>query len=140
MKKIVVLTLLIIFLLSSICFAGNVDLDKWEWVVGNGRINYYHDKQSIQYLNDGNECSVHILRMNYEEENRSIAQFLIKKNKTITFLSLSVCDFETGYVINSFTPEQEYVSIEKRPLYEILYDTFFPKRKYDPLLYIEDEG
>ena len=122
MKKILLAVFLII-LLPSVCFAkSNVDLDRWEWVIGNGTINYYHDKQSIQYSNNGNDCNVDILRIDHKEKHRSIVHYLLRKDRTINVLFFSNCDYET------------------RDLFEVFYETFFPKRKYDPLLYIDDEG
>ena len=66
--------------------------------------------------------------------------YLLRKDRTINVLFFSNCDYETGYIVDSLTINQESVNVETRDLFEVFYETFFPKRKYDPLLYIDDEG
>ena len=101
MKKTVVLTVLFMFLLSSVCMAFTPDPNRWEWIGSNDQVGVFYDKNTIQYFDDGNICDVWIMTVEPSKGTYTIGHERYKINRKWTVISFSEHSMKTKTQLKS---------------------------------------
>lgn len=100
-KKVIALTVLFMFLLSSVCMAYQPDPDRWAWIFSDDEVGVFYDKQTIRYSDYGNTCDVWLMMVEPAKKMHSIYHFYYKKNRTYALMDFIDYDSRTGKILDS---------------------------------------
>lgn len=130
MKKVIVLTLLVMVLLSSICMAYTPSRD-WEPIGTHLGANYYYDKSNIQYSE--NKLFCHVWVMAIKNDVPVLLLYVYTKNKTHAQLCYFVCldynskkDYYELWGPFSLDGNKKYSPIPKNNIHQSIYNAVFP--------------
>lgn len=128
-KKVIMLTVLFMFLLSSACAAYQPDPHRWEWIYSDDEVGYFCDKQTVRYYDSGDTCDVWIMKVIPATKTYSAEHWLYKKNRTFSIQSYIDYDEKTGKVLDSYTYSYpDYNVIPPGTIAEVIYKHLFYKR------------
>lgn len=123
-KKIIAITLLLMFALSSVCMAYTPNPDRWIHVQSYPDGELYFEK----YPHRSNTiCNMWTLWIDTKKNIRSIQQWSIKRNRTFTILDISLYDNKTNEFISSQSYSKPYETITPETLVDIAYFFAFPQ-------------
>ncbi len=126
MKKIVALTVLFMFLLSSVCMAVTPDPDRWVWIDSNNEIGLFYDKKTIKYDDGGDTCDVWIMTIEPAKYEYTLAHKIFNRNREWRLLALATYSMETNEVLQSATGSYYKVyEIPPGSIIEVVYDHLF---------------
>lgn len=122
MKKTVALTVLFMFLLSSVCMAFTPDPNRWVWIGSNDEVGVFYDKHTIQYFDDGNICDVWIMTVEPAKGKYTVAHERYKKSRKWTVISFSEHSMKTKKQLDSVNAgDIGYFDIRPESVVESIY-------------------
>lgn len=127
MKKTLALTLLFLFLLSSVCMAYQPDPSKWGWICSNDEFGVFYDKTTIQhYTGSTDRCDVWIMHVYPAQNQHWIGRCMIYKNRTVKLIQFIKYD-DLGHVIDSgdYSSSPPTASIIPDSIGEAIYKYFY---------------
>ena len=126
MKKIIAITLLFMFLLSSVCMAYTPSPDRWGILKQDSEDTIYYDK-SCCHTNDGSfSKSMWILWLPKDKNVRVLQEWRYLADKRCTILSTIVFDNSTDKMIGSEYPSYPYQTITPETTAEKVFYLLFP--------------
>ena len=129
MKKILALTVLFVFLVSSVCLAYTPDPDRWYWIASDSEVGFFYDKKTIEYYDGGNTCDVWLMHVRPAEGKYVIGHEIYKKNRTRKILSIAIYSIKTDKLLGSIeNPYPKYEDIIPGSFGETFYEILFYER------------
>lgn len=126
-KKVIVLTALFIFLLSSVCMA-QTSSDRWTEFYVDESSGFYYDSQTMQYNSNKTECTVWIMVIMPKENKYDIFLANTKKDRSLFLKEYYSYHLYTGELLGCITQEKEYrITIPPLSKFEMLYNLLFPQ-------------
>lgn len=130
MKKAAVLTLLFLFVFSSVCLAFKIDPDKWVWVGSNSGYQWFYDKENRHYEDYGRTGFIWVMMVDADPQKNGYIKSRIRFNThnkyTFTVLSSGRYTAEGQEVASApITPGGEVLPMEPESVEEKIYDAVF---------------
>lgn len=100
-RKTIALTLLFLFLLSSVCMAYQPDPARWGWISSDSDVGIFYDKKTVQhYTYYSDYYDVWIMFVYPAKKEYMMHHQIIYKNKTIKIKEVVTYSY-SGYLIDS---------------------------------------
>ena len=144
-KKVIALTVLFMFLLSSVCMAAHTpnlfgtrssvgayqpDTTRWLEIYSDDEVEVFYDMQTLDYYNDEKNirsCDVWIMYVH--RTSHTIHHYIVKENRMMALLAyVKYDDGRIGGVVGSNSwSSPEYDAIIPGSIGEGIYERFFYK-------------
>lgn len=110
MRKILIITSLILSMMLSVCSAEQIDENRWYWLTSTDEQTTYVDKYRINYNKDYDivECFL-LVKIPAENRIELIRTFFDYKSSTCTFYEGYVYDMDNDFVSEINEPKQFYI-------------------------------
>ena len=129
-KKIIVITLLLIFALSSVCCAA-FDEGTWLCVHKENDIKFYTNTKYIQFLDNGNTALVWVASGPYNKPPSLFGQMIIKSNRTFAdicfFISIPTDSYDLVIGPDPLDVELQFYDIRPNTREAAIYSSLFGK-------------
>ena len=110
MRKILIITSLILAMMLSVCSAEQIDENRWYWLTSTDEQTTYVDKYRINYNKDYDivECFL-LVKIPAENRIELIRTFFDYKSYTCTFYEGYVYDMNNDFISEINDPKQFYI-------------------------------
>lgn len=132
MRKALPLILVLLFLISSVCFAAQtLDPNRWECLASDGELTIWYDKQDIQYFDNKTKAHIRLCLVVPQENTLTFFDYVLdKQNRTLAVRQIVAYHTAANEILFSFAydeSKQTPSKIEPDSDGEILLDIFFPE-------------
>ena len=126
-KKVIALTVLFMFLLSSVCMAYQPDPHRWVWIYSDDQVGVFYDSKTVEFFNY-DSCDVWVMFVLPNQKMYQITHIIFRNNGTGAILATVDYNEETGEIIDTKTFPLEYAVIIPGSIAEVVYNRLFPER------------
>ena len=101
LKKTLLLTVLLMFVLSAVCMANTADNGEWKLIGSNNEMAVYYNTQTIKHYDGGAFCNVDVMMVLPAEGKCLITNSEYSKGMTVKILSYQEYNLASGELLSS---------------------------------------
>lgn len=99
LKRSLVLTIMLIFLVSSVCMAYPIETPKWEPVGSNAEMSIFYDANTLTHYDGGSFCNVDVLIEFPAQRTALVMNNEYSKGMEVRILSLKEYNIHSGELL-----------------------------------------